>query len=205
MPRGGRRENAGKKSTWDSGRSFSETKVIRVPIEFSEQLLDLAHKLDAGEAFDLVTSSKSTCWEREGEELTPQISALQERIESLEAELESKNKSGVIQLKRETLAKLARVAETGGVTKESLVENLVNSSFFDKQAQTVLEKFMPVTKLAKRLNVDPKSIRDHRDGKLKPSLVEWTRSKDIDGIGWDYSPELQKYFPVDSSRRSQEL
>jgi ribosomal protein L29 len=90
MPRGGRRENAGKKSTWDSGRSFAETKVIRVPIEFAEYLLEMAHKLDAGEQIDLVTSSEDISQE-DNEYLQKQIDELQERLVQLEFQLSRAN------------------------------------------------------------------------------------------------------------------
>lgn len=85
MPRGGRRENAGKKSTWESGRSFAETKVIRVPVEFAEQLLELAHRIDAGEFNETVTQSNSDT--EEVENLREQIESLQERIKQLEDRL----------------------------------------------------------------------------------------------------------------------
>lgn len=85
MPRGGRRENAGKKSTWESGRTFAETKVIRVPIEFAEQLLELAHKMDAGELTEMVTKSNDDT--KEAENLREQIERLQERVKQLEERL----------------------------------------------------------------------------------------------------------------------
>lgn len=85
MPRGGRRENAGKKSTWDSGRTFAETKVIRVPIEFASQLLELAHRLDTGEVFDLVTNSLVE--NDEVEILRGEVNRLQERVNQLESQL----------------------------------------------------------------------------------------------------------------------
>lgn len=87
MPRGGRRENAGKKSTWESGKSFADTKVIRVPTEFADQLLQMAHKLDAGEQIDLVTKSKASTQE----ELPKQIEELQQRINQLEFQLDHAN------------------------------------------------------------------------------------------------------------------
>ena len=80
MPRGGRRENAGKKSRWESGRTFAETKVIRVPIEFAEQLLDIARRLDAGESIELVTNSI---------EPAKEVESLQEQVSQLEARLSS--------------------------------------------------------------------------------------------------------------------
>ncbi|NJM75311.1 MAG: hypothetical protein HC852_05390 [Acaryochloridaceae cyanobacterium RU_4_10] len=57
MAHGGKRTGAGRKSTWQSGRPFTETKLIRVPIAIAEQILEIAHRLDAGETFDLVTKS----------------------------------------------------------------------------------------------------------------------------------------------------
>lgn len=87
MSRGGRRENAGKKSTWESGRSFSETKVIRVPIEFASQLLDLAHRLDAGESIETVANSIEA--KEEVEALRKEVEELQGRIDQLESRLNS--------------------------------------------------------------------------------------------------------------------
>ncbi len=106
MPRGGRRENAGKKSTWDSGRSFADTKVIRVPTEFTDQLLELAHKLDAGEQIDLVTNSEEFAQE-DTEDLQVRIDELQQRINQLEfqlshANLEEKRDRVLASLKRGT-------------------------------------------------------------------------------------------------------
>lgn len=49
MPRGGKREGAGKKSEWKHSTSASETKLIRVPIVLADDILALARKLDAGE------------------------------------------------------------------------------------------------------------------------------------------------------------
>jgi hypothetical protein len=57
MARGGRRENAGRKSTWASEYKFSETKLIRVPEKFASQLLEMAHKLDNGESLEIQTEA----------------------------------------------------------------------------------------------------------------------------------------------------
>jgi len=59
MARGGRRDNAGRKSTWASGYKFSETKLIRVPAKFASQLLEMAHKLDDGEFLEMQTVKSS--------------------------------------------------------------------------------------------------------------------------------------------------
>ena len=57
MPRGGRRDGAGRKSTWVSGCKFEDTKLIRVPVAIADRLLEIAHKLDSGETIDLETKS----------------------------------------------------------------------------------------------------------------------------------------------------
>jgi len=60
MPRGGRRENAGRKSAW----KHQETTVIRVPRVFAEQLLDIAQKLDRGEDIESVSKSKPESFDK---------------------------------------------------------------------------------------------------------------------------------------------
>jgi hypothetical protein len=57
MARGGQRDGAGRKSTWSSGCKFEQTKLIRVPSIISDKVLEIAHKLDSGEAIDLETKS----------------------------------------------------------------------------------------------------------------------------------------------------
>jgi hypothetical protein len=59
MVRGGRREKAGRKSTWVSGCKFEDTKLIRVPATIANELLEIAHKLDSGEAIDSETKSNN--------------------------------------------------------------------------------------------------------------------------------------------------
>ena len=57
MPRGGKREGAGRKTQWVSGCTFPETTVIRIPRTLRDKLLEIAHRLDAGDEIDLVTKS----------------------------------------------------------------------------------------------------------------------------------------------------
>jgi hypothetical protein len=86
MPRGGHRENAGRRSTWDSGRGFSETKLIRVPIEFADQLLDFAHRLDAGESIELVTNSIRDT--KENDRVQEQVDSLEKQLTQAQAQAE---------------------------------------------------------------------------------------------------------------------
>lgn len=52
MSCGGFRQGAGRKSTWASGCTFNDTKLIRVPSKIATILLELAHKIDAGESIE---------------------------------------------------------------------------------------------------------------------------------------------------------
>jgi hypothetical protein len=57
MVRGGKRERAGRKTTWESGVKFEETSPIRVPNHIKNKILEIAHRLDAGEEIDFVSNS----------------------------------------------------------------------------------------------------------------------------------------------------
>ncbi len=51
--RGGRRENAGRKATWN----HKDTITIRVPKVIATQVMEVARRLDCGEHIDFVTKS----------------------------------------------------------------------------------------------------------------------------------------------------
>ncbi|MBR8832937.1 MAG: hypothetical protein DSM106950_02550 [Stigonema ocellatum SAG 48.90 = DSM 106950] len=53
--RGGRRENAGRKSNWKN----KDTITIRVPRAIVFQVIDLAHRIDSGETIELDTESRA--------------------------------------------------------------------------------------------------------------------------------------------------
>lgn len=55
MPRGGYRENAGRKSGWN----YPDTQTIRVPKIYAAQLLKIARRLDSGESIEFVSKSKT--------------------------------------------------------------------------------------------------------------------------------------------------
>lgn len=95
MPRGGKREKAGRKTGWESGVKFEETTPIRVPKYIKDKLLEIAHKLDAGEDFDSVSNSNK----QELEELQSRLSLIElenrsllEQVERYHLDLETKSK-----------------------------------------------------------------------------------------------------------------
>jgi predicted DNA-binding ribbon-helix-helix protein len=119
-----------------------------------------------------------------------------DRIKELELQVENlKNNS--IHISDLALVKLDKAATLRRITRGELIERLIVSDVFDQKTKPGDDSQLPVTKLAKRLNADPKTVRDYRDSKRSRSLVEWSKSKDIDGKGWDYSPETGMYFQID--------
>ncbi len=58
MPRGGARENSGRKPKWNLG----ETKAIRVPVALADALLEIAKRVDEGENLEsiIIPQSKAT-------------------------------------------------------------------------------------------------------------------------------------------------
>lgn len=55
MPRGGYRENAGRKSGWN----HPDTQTIRVPKVYAAQLLEISRRLDNGESIEFVSKSNT--------------------------------------------------------------------------------------------------------------------------------------------------
>lgn len=102
MPRGGYRENAGKKTTWQSGCKFEDTKPIRVPKVIANRVKQVAHQIDAGsdpitEIDNLKDSNQQLLNENQAlrdqlRELEQQNNNLSFQIEQLDQEL-SKIKS----------------------------------------------------------------------------------------------------------------
>jgi hypothetical protein len=59
MARGGHRDNSGRKSSWASGCSIENTKLIRVPIAIADKVLESAHNIDAETLLDKVNLIKA--------------------------------------------------------------------------------------------------------------------------------------------------
>lgn len=109
---------------------------------------------------------------------------------------ESNNEDAIF-LSKESLEKIDRIASLWRITRLELLERLINSETFNQKTKPVDTESIKGNELAQRLGVDPKTIRDYRDGKRGIGLVEWSRTKTVDGKGWDYSPETKLYFQVD--------
>ena len=65
MPRGGKREKAGRKNKWQNPRN---TKTIRVPAHLADEILKIAYSLDSG-SFDITKFSTSSSNEKDSLDL----------------------------------------------------------------------------------------------------------------------------------------
>ena len=220
MSRGGKRDNAGRKSGWVN----LETKLIRVPVAIESQLMAIAKKLDQGETIDLetksieiesVTESKLESvtdsikvivdrYKKESDAATPKNTRwdnarkLLKELESIlypELVIESVTKSN---LEEKKLVTESKVINNESVTNSEEINNdLVTDSkvFQTELIPSILQpsNLEPHTQpnLAIRLKVSTRSIRDHKN-----DLPEWSKSKDPDGIAWEYRAEIKKYYPL---------
>jgi hypothetical protein len=50
--------------------------------------------------------------------------------------------------------------------------------------------------LAKRLGVSEISVRKHRNGTYQPGVSEWTRTRDPQGVAWEYREDTRMYHPT---------
>ncbi|MGB7442531.1 MAG: hypothetical protein WA919_15815 [Coleofasciculaceae cyanobacterium] len=73
MPRGGYRENSGRKPKWNLG----ETKAVRIPVAIADTIMEIAKRLDEGEKAESVIIPKS--------EVKPHQSSGEERMQSTES------------------------------------------------------------------------------------------------------------------------
>lgn len=222
MGRGGKRDNAGRKSGWAN----VETKLIRVPVAIESQLMAIAKKLDQGEIIDLETKSieiesvtesnldsvtdsikeivqkykqesskttlKNTRWDQARKLLADLEAVLYTEI-SIESVTETKTKE-------KELVTESKVIDNESVTNsESSNNDLVTDfkSFQVEQIELTLtkESLEPLTQaeLADRFGG-----KQHRVNisKKKSNLTEWSKSKDPDGIAWEYRAETKKYYPL---------
>ena len=221
MSRGGARDNAGRKSGWVN----LKTKLIRVPEVIESQLMAIAKKLDRGESIDLETKSidvksvteskldsvtdsvkeivskyrqesdkksltKTTRWDAARKLLTDLETVLYKEI-SIESVTETK-------LKEKELVTESKVVDIESVTDlENSSNDLVTESkvFQTELIPSILQasKLEPLSQpnLAIRLKVSERSMRNHKD-----DLAEWSKSKDPDGIAWEYRVETKKYYPL---------
>lgn len=173
MPRGGRREKAGRKSAWN----HSETDVIRVPRAFIPQLLEIARRFDNGEIIDFVTKSEDLTNGGESEKLEGEIKSVAAQLSLLDVDVPSGEETDT---------------SVDVIPGDSEVVRLPGDALLEEK------NIIPLgcRPLARRLNVGASTVIGWKDRLSRTELLERTRSKDPDGIGWEYSELDKKMHPV---------
>lgn len=189
--RGGFREGAGRKTTWESGCTQKDTKPIRVPKAIASELLVIAHKLDRGEFLESDTKSKS-------DELVQQVQdvLVKWRRSAEEASPKSTHWSKVCQL----LSDLEQALGYPSPEPNQLSMDLVTESKNDdnKHISESVSKSnkLSASELSQRLGVGTTVLSRYKTGKRKQTLEEWSKTIDPDGLAWSYSDKAQKFFPT---------
>jgi hypothetical protein len=148
--RGGIRQGAGRKTTWVSGCKQEDTKPIRVPKVIANQILEIAHKLDAGEVIDLDTQSKE-------EKVTKsKLSAVERCLTKWcqHNQLYSSNSNTEIQKLKEMLAELELIVWGKNLSLAHEVSELVTESSEGNKKDTI----ELVTNSKESINSDSPSI-----------------------------------------------
>lgn len=136
--RGGYRENAGRKSSWN----HSDTCTIRIPKPFAEQLIQLARRLDNGEIIDTDTESKFRDADLVTESIPLGAEPLDSRIAQADkrAKIDIETESNLAGYDSVTKPKPARVQDT-------LVNGqLDNFSYIDTETKSNPQDFDTVIK-----------------------------------------------------------
>ncbi|MBV8802933.1 MAG: hypothetical protein JO131_08245 [Gammaproteobacteria bacterium] len=209
MPRGGKREKAGRKTSWISGVTFEETVVVRVPKNISKQLLEIAHRLDAGEEIDLVSDSKNK--EQYIKELLLRNEDLIAQVEGLQIELDTKSKQAdslqqeillLTQLLDPQNLQCDLVTNSSKHSKESVTksENHEQLQLLNLDTNFNIQTLKPLTsvELSRRFGKPSDFVKRrkylHKDDIEK--FYSLLRDSDPDKIGWEYSEDDRKYHPI---------
>jgi hypothetical protein len=181
--RGGARPNAGRKSGW----STSDTQTIRVPKKLSEQLIEIAKKIDLGETIE-VTSKP---------DIESTLSAIQSVVKKWLTE--SANYSPSPNTRWDNARKLLKELESV-LHSETMIEPIDNSARENLQLEiesdSITDKSLTGMQLADRLGVNERTVRFYKEGHAKVLLPEWTQSKDPSGIAWNYNKETKRFYPL---------
>lgn len=214
MSRGGKRDNAGRKSGWVN----LETKLIRIPVVIETDLMVIAKKLDQGETFDLETKSNQieieTVTESNLDSVTVSIKEVIQKYKQESSKTTLKNtrwdqaRKLLAELELILYPEVAIESATESILqeKELVTESEVASIELVTESKSYeIEQFelisstsqqsnlepLKQSELADRLKVSTRSIRDHKN-----DLPEWSKTKDPDHVAWEYRVDTKKYYPL---------
>lgn len=133
MARGGAREGAGKPSSWKSGCKYEDTKLIRVPKAIGDKVLELAHRVDEGIDYEIVTKSLK----EENERLRSELEKLQQSFKSLYGSTQNKivDNNELIVKSKELLFQETLVRSKDRSPVKKLLSQLfgIDKSYYDKK------------------------------------------------------------------------
>lgn len=218
MVRGGQRQGAGRKSTWESKTKFEDTVVIRVPGNIKDKVLEIAHKLDSGDTIDLDSNSKIKELESKLSLLELENKSLTEQLEKYKLDLEAQSNK-VKELEQKEIVTNSKNLSNNLVTKSENTTQLLASDTVNKDLGTDLEpnhiqpslfaEFPNNTDLD-ILPISARKLSQFRFGLSKDAfakkkmkvttreLIEWTRQKDPDHIPWKLAPNPKLgYVPAE--------
>ena len=138
MVRGGQRQGAGRKSTWESKTKFEDTVVIRVPGKIKDKILEIAHKLDSGDVIDLDSNSKIQELESKLAFLELENKSLMEQVEKYKYDLETESNK-VKELQQKEIVTNSKELSNDLVTKSTNPTGLVVSNTVNNDLKTDLE------------------------------------------------------------------
>jgi hypothetical protein len=221
MSRGGHRDNAGRKSSWDSGAKFEDTIPVRVPKNIKDQILAIAHQIDAGETFDIETKSNTGVIEQQLKieqleqdnqnlhqviesqrlDFNVQLKLLQDKILILEQEKQQITKDleitklELVTKSNELISQIELMQERTKSKRDKLVtksEKITQTEIFD-----INSNLLPLDEvsLAKRYGVLSIHLKDARK-KGNNKYIPPTSSKDFGVLEWDFCDEDNKYHPI---------
>lgn len=206
MARGGSRQGAGRKSTWASGCTFKDTTLIRVPSKLAPKLLEIAHKLDAGETIDSVTKPDNQELELVDCNLTSIEDTQPQEIDSVtKSETPFTNKESDLVTKTEVLSDKPKQGLVDYKKEKpqthlqlELFTGLTEPSF---DLKSILSNPVPEKLLLLRLGIAAGALNNKRK-KNKSSLAifyAWLKKKDPNEIQWKAAEEPKCYLPDENT------
>lgn len=208
MARGGKRAGAGRKSTWASGCTQADTKLIRVPIAIADQVLEMAHRLDSGDALDLVTRSKTESDIQTVIDFFRKWQDLSDR-----ANTKSVKWAEARRLLAEARELVKSLVEPGSVQMglpdiELPFDSETDSKGTSQEAhKDIFEALGPLKTpaLAARLRLSRGTIGSAKKKYWPDSpfeLSKWLQERDPDGIAWEYREPEKLYYPIDPQHQN---
>ena len=184
--RGGKRDKAGRKSTWPSGCRFQDTKLIRVPKYLAEKLMQIAKELDSKRAKELNSKKAKKLYSDKNLD-----SVTKSREEPTQPPLPFKTKSTDTDFSSQKLPIIP-----GKLLAKRL--NITPSKLSTKKKKLYSDKNLDS---ANKLKKEPTQLSlpfIKKSAAPENLFCEWSQSKDPDRIKWisiDSSSKSKGYKP----------